>query len=100
MLRKFLQYDITRIAPLMHRAANLSTLPLMQEVKFLLPKPALGVKDMKPAQWVNLVQKTWPDIAGLSPIEAKAQVLGMLLFSGYCFKVVINSYFSLKIINN
>jgi hypothetical protein len=26
----------------------------MKEIKFLLPKPALSLREIKPAQWVNL----------------------------------------------
>lgn len=48
--------DISRIAAILHRAADLNHIPVMKEIKFLLPKPALGLRDIKPAQWVNLVQ--------------------------------------------
>jgi myosin-15 len=27
---------------------------VMKEIKFLLPKPALSLREIKPAQWVNL----------------------------------------------
>lgn len=48
--------DIARIAAILHRAADLNHIPVMKEIKFLLPKPALGLREIKPAQWVNLVQ--------------------------------------------
>ena len=50
--------------------------PTMKETKFLLPKPALTVRDVKPAQWVNMVQSNWRDVEMLTTIQAKAQVLG------------------------
>lgn len=48
--------DIARIAAILHRAADLNHIPVMKEIKFLLPKPALGLREIKPNQWVNLVQ--------------------------------------------
>lgn len=29
-------------------------LQVMKEIKFLLPKPALSLREIKPGQWVNL----------------------------------------------
>jgi myosin-15 len=29
--------------------------PTIKETKFLLPKPALSARDIKPPQWVNMV---------------------------------------------
>ncbi|XP_049851037.1 unconventional myosin-XV isoform X4 [Schistocerca gregaria] len=71
-------YDIAKMAALLHRAADMTHLPTMKETKFLLPKPALSVRDVKPAQWVNMVQSNWHDVQGLSTIQAKAQVLDIL----------------------
>lgn len=48
--------DISRIAAILHRAADLNHMPVMKEIKFLLPKPALALREIKPAQWVNYVQ--------------------------------------------
>lgn len=48
--------DIARIAAILHKAADLNHIPVMKEIKFLLPKPALGLREIKPAHWVNLVQ--------------------------------------------
>lgn len=73
------QYDIAKIAALLHRAADMTHLPSMKETKFLLPKPALAVRDVKPSQWVNMVQSNWQECEGMTTIQAKAQVLGKLL---------------------
>ncbi|XP_067635341.1 unconventional myosin-XV [Eurosta solidaginis] len=70
--------DMARIAALLHRAADLTHVPAMKEIKFLLPKPALGIREIRPAQWVGLVQSAWPQIAGLSPSQVKAQFLMVL----------------------
>ncbi|XP_055533492.1 unconventional myosin-XV [Wyeomyia smithii] len=70
--------DMARIAAILHRAADLNHLPAMKEIKFLLPKPALSLRELRPAQWVALVQSAWPTIAGLSPIQVKAQFLNVL----------------------
>nr|CAD7398937.1 unnamed protein product [Timema cristinae] len=77
-LHKNQQYDIAKIAALLHRAADMTHLPTMKETKFLLPKPALTVRDVKPAQWVNMVQSNWHDVETLQTIQAKAQVLDIL----------------------
>lgn len=70
--------DMARIAALLHRAADLNHVPAMKEIKFLLPKPALGIRELRPAQWVALVQSAWPSIAGLAPGQVKAQFLNVL----------------------
>lgn len=70
--------DMARIAVLLHRAADLNHVPAMKEIKFLLPKPALGIRELRPAQWVGLVQSAWPSIAALEPIQVKAQFLSVL----------------------
>lgn len=72
----YVQYDIAKVAALLHRAADLEEVPTMKEVKYLLPKPALTVRDVKPPQWVNMVQSAWPEVASLTSLQAKAQVLG------------------------
>lgn len=46
--------DISRIASLLHRAADMDHQPTKDEVKYLLPKPILPMKFMKPAKWVEL----------------------------------------------
>lgn len=70
--------DMARIAALLHRAADLNHVPAMKEIKFLLPKPALGIRELRPAQWVALVQSAWPSIASLMPGQVKAQFLSVL----------------------
>ena len=70
------QYDIAKVAALLHRAADLDHMPTMKETKYLLPKPALTVRDIKPPQWVHLVQSSWKEVEHLKPSQAKAQVLG------------------------
>lgn len=74
------QYDISKIAALLHRAADLSTPPSMKETKYLLPKPALAARDMRPTQWVSLVNNYWGEenmaSESFTPMSAKASVLG------------------------
>ncbi|KAG5682503.1 hypothetical protein PVAND_011852 [Polypedilum vanderplanki] len=70
--------DMARIAAILHRAADLNHIPVMKEIKFLLPKPALSLREIKPAQWVNLVQSIWGSVAPLSPLQCKAQFLSVL----------------------
>lgn len=70
--------DMARIAAILHRAADLNHVPVLKEIKFLLPKPALALRELRPAQWVALVQSAWPAIAGLSTIQVKAQFLNVL----------------------
>jgi myosin-15 len=71
-------FDISKVAALLHRAADMDQKPSIKETKFLLPKPALSAKDIKPPQWVNMVQSSWEEIQEFSPSQAKAQVLEIL----------------------
>ncbi|XP_026679337.1 uncharacterized protein LOC103509128, partial [Diaphorina citri] len=71
-------YDVAKLAALLHRAADMSHPPAMKETKFLLPKPALTQRDIKPAQWVQMVQSHWTQTAPLHSIQAKAQLLEIL----------------------
>ena len=64
------------MAALLHRAADMSAVPTMKETKYLLPKAALMVRDIKPPQWVNMVQNSWSEVQEKTPMEAKAAVLG------------------------
>ncbi|XP_064096637.1 unconventional myosin-XV-like isoform X2 [Macrobrachium nipponense] len=77
-LQQEIIYDIAKVAALLHRAADLDNMPTMKEVKYLLPKPALTVRDVKPPQWVNMVQQAWVEVAPLTSLQAKAQVLDIL----------------------
>ena len=70
------QYDISRIAALLHRAADMKAMPTMKETKYLLPKAALMVRDIKPPQWVNMVQDSWAEVQHNTTMQAKAAVLG------------------------
>ncbi|OTF73406.1 myosin XV-like protein, partial [Euroglyphus maynei] len=90
--------QIARIASLLHRAAELEQMPTKDEIKYLLPKPILALRTLKPMQWVEMVQNHWNDMSALSPIEAKAQCLDILqkwpLFGSCFFAVkVIDSFF-------
>lgn len=83
--------QIARLASLLHRAAKMDTMPTKDEIKFLLPKPIIPLRSIKPAQWVEMVQNHWHDMSALTTIEAKAQCLDILqkwpLF-GSCFFAV------------
>lgn len=70
--------DMARIAAILHRAADLNHIPVMKEIKFLLPKPALSLRELRPTQWVNLVQSAWGSVSPLSPLQCKAQFLSVL----------------------
>lgn len=83
--------EIARIAALLHRAAEMEAMPSKDEIKYLLPKPVLAMRTIKPHQWVEMVQNHWNDVSALLMIEAKAQCLDILhkwpLF-GSCFFAV------------
>ena len=83
--------QIARIAALLHRAADMEHMPTKDEVKYLLPKPVLPMRDVRPPQWVEMVQNNWNDMSALTTTEAKAQCLDILqkwqLF-GSCFFAV------------
>lgn len=51
---------------------------LCLQIKFLLPKSALGLRELRPPQWVSLVQAAWTAAAPLAPYQVKAQVLHVL----------------------
>jgi myosin-15 len=72
-------YDIAKIAALLHRAADMDHKPTIKETRFLLPKPALSARDIKPPQWVNMVQASWDDgVSKLTTTLAKQKVLETL----------------------
>ncbi|PNF27704.1 hypothetical protein B7P43_G13752 [Cryptotermes secundus] len=91
-------YDIAKMAALLHRAADMTHVPTMKETKFLLPKPALTVRDVKPAQWVNMVQSNWRDVEMLTTIQSKAQVLGQYHFETIknCLNSLLTSVFIIQ----
>ncbi|XP_048519861.1 unconventional myosin-XV [Dendroctonus ponderosae] len=70
--------DMALAAALLHRAADLGHAPSLKEVKFLLPKPVLGLREPRPPQWLALVQTSWGQAAGLSVSRAKHRVLQVL----------------------
>ncbi|RWS08857.1 unconventional myosin-XV-like protein [Dinothrombium tinctorium] len=83
--------DISRIAALLHRAADMEHMPTKDEVKYLLPKPVLPMKGIRPPVWVEMVQQNWSDMAAITTTEAKAQCLDILqkwLLFGSCFFAV------------
>ncbi|KAK4873712.1 hypothetical protein RN001_013072 [Aquatica leii] len=70
--------DIALVAALLHRAADLGHSPSLKEVKFLLPKPVLALREPRPPQWLALVQTSWGQAAGLQVSRAKLKVLQIL----------------------
>ncbi|KAF5306868.1 hypothetical protein FQA39_LY00098 [Lamprigera yunnana] len=70
--------DIALVAALLHRAADLGHPPSLKEVKFLLPKPVLALREPRPPQWLALVQTSWGQAAGLQISRAKHKVLQIL----------------------
>ncbi|XP_076273553.1 unconventional myosin 10A isoform X2 [Rhynchophorus ferrugineus] len=70
--------DMALVAALLHRAADLGHSPSLKEVKFLLPKPVLGLREPRPPQWLALVQTSWGQAAGMSVSRAKHRVLQVL----------------------
>ncbi|XP_060523322.1 unconventional myosin-XV [Cylas formicarius] len=70
--------DMALVAALLHRAADLGHSPNLKEVKFLLPKPVLGLREPRPPQWLALVQTSWGQAVGLSVSRAKHRVLQVL----------------------
>ena len=70
---------IFQIAALLHRAADMDHKPTIKETRFLLPKPALSARDIKPPQWVNMVQGSWDEgVQNLTTTQAKQKVLEAL----------------------
>ncbi|XP_045475987.1 unconventional myosin-XV isoform X2 [Harmonia axyridis] len=70
--------DIALIAALLHKAADLNHSPSLKEVKFLLPKPVLAMREPRPPQWLALVQTSWGQAANLQVSRAKHRVLQVL----------------------
>ncbi|XP_024944481.1 uncharacterized protein LOC107271471 isoform X3 [Cephus cinctus] len=71
-------YDMAQIAALLHRAADMTHEPSTKEIKYLLPKPALSLRDPRPQQWANMVQQAWNNVQHTAPASCKAQVLEIL----------------------
>ncbi|XP_044008895.1 unconventional myosin-XV [Aphidius gifuensis] len=71
-------YDMAQIAALLHRAADMGHEPSTKEIKYLLPKPALSLREPRPQQWGSMVQQAWNNIHHNTPAVCKAQVLEIL----------------------
>ncbi|XP_016845570.1 unconventional myosin-XV isoform X2 [Nasonia vitripennis] len=74
-------YDMAQIAALLHRAADLKNEreePTTKRIKYLLPKPALSLREPRPQQWANMVQQAWSNVQHSSIASCKAQVLEIL----------------------
>lgn len=67
---------MAQIAALLHRAADMAHEPATKEIKYLLPKPALSLREPRPQQWSNMVQQAWNNVQHSSAAVCKAQVLG------------------------
>ncbi|CAB4053995.1 unnamed protein product [Lepeophtheirus salmonis] len=70
--------EIAKIAAFLHKAADMNEKPSIKETKFLLPKPILSSREIKPPQWVSMVQNNWKNIEHLTSGQAKGQVLQIL----------------------
>lgn len=69
---------MAQIAALLHRAADMTHEPATKEIKYLLPKTALSLREPRPQQWSNMVQQAWNNVQHSSAATCKAQVLGEL----------------------
>ncbi|XP_063618998.1 unconventional myosin-XV [Cydia splendana] len=70
--------DVALVAALLHRAAGLGEAPHARDLKFLLPKPLLALREPRPAKWAAWVAQEWPAARALSPAAAKSKVLQVL----------------------
>ncbi|CAF4869794.1 unnamed protein product [Pieris macdunnoughi] len=70
--------DAASVAALLHRAAGLAEPPHPRDLKFLLPKPLLALRDPRPNKWASWVTAEWPQARALSPQAAKSKVLQVL----------------------
>ncbi|XP_076764901.1 unconventional myosin-XV-like [Xylocopa sonorina] len=71
-------YDMAQIAALLHRAADMAHEPSTKEIKYLLPKPVLSLREPRPQQWSNMVQQAWNNVQHNTVAVCKAQVLEIL----------------------
>ncbi|XP_076680726.1 unconventional myosin 10A isoform X1 [Andrena cerasifolii] len=71
-------YDMAQIAALLHRAADMAHEPTTKEIKYLLPKPVLSLREPRPQQWSNMVQQAWNNVQHNTVAACKAQVLEIL----------------------
>ncbi|XP_059051494.1 unconventional myosin-XV [Achroia grisella] len=70
--------DAALVAALLHRAAALPDAPHPRDLKFLLPKPLLALREPRPQRWAAWVAAEWPAASHLAPAAAKAKVLQVL----------------------
>ncbi|XP_022921048.1 uncharacterized protein [Onthophagus taurus] len=96
MLNPNVVNDVAFIAALLHRSADLKSAPNLKEVKFLLPKPILSLKEPKPSQWLSLVQSSWLKISSFSPITSKLTFLNVLK----SWNLFGSSFFAVKLMQN
>lgn len=67
--------DAALVAALLHRAAGLQEAPAPRDLRYLLPKPLLALRDPRPAKWAAWVAAEWPSARALPPPAAKSKVL-------------------------
>lgn len=70
--------DAATVAALLHRAAGLAEPPHPRDLKFLLPKPLLALREPRPNKWAAWVTAEWAQIRTLTPAGAKSKVLQVL----------------------
>ena len=72
-----------------------------KEARYLLPKPALSLREPRPEQWLDIVQEYFQATIKLTPIEAKAKFLEKLekwtLFGSNFFFVSVCSTVSFSV---
>ncbi|XP_073998346.1 unconventional myosin 10A isoform X4 [Rhodnius prolixus] len=72
-------FEMSKLGALLHRAADMTHPPGTKETKFLLPKPVLGYRETRPADWVQMVQQAWSaGVQNMTSIDAKAMLLELL----------------------
>lgn len=67
--------DVALVAALLHRAAGLAEGAQARDLKFLLPKPLLALREPRPNKWASWLGAEWQHVRTLSPAAAKAKVL-------------------------
>lgn len=79
---------MSKLGALLHRAADMTHPPGTKETKFLLPKPVLGYRETRPADWVQMVQQAWSaGVQNMTSIDAKAMLLGrVFILKHYSYK--------------
>lgn len=70
--------DVALVAALLHRAAGLAEAAAARDLKFLLPKPLLALREPRPNKWASWLAQEWQHVRNLAPAAAKANVLQVL----------------------